>query len=469
MKKFLSRLAGFSIGPIVGALISFITTPLLTHQVHPTEYGKAAMFLTLHLWIQSLIYLGMDQAYTREFHEEKDETKLIQNAMLLPLSSAILILGLVLVFPEFFANLLFEDRAEVFPVIAFAILIIFMVFERFILLHIRMHERAVEYSSFNIILRLNVLIIAVAMLFMDRVSFHTVVYSQIFGQLATDIYLVIRYRHLINFRNFRMDKRLIKNMVHFGLPIMIGAVVFSSLNALDRFFLKYYSDAATLGVYQATLKVAGMIGIIKTAFTSFWVPTAYRWHSENRPMRNFQFISELMMLLMTVAFFGIVLCKEVIVWILGPEYSASTYLIGLMVLPQLLYTTSETTTLGIVFSRQSHLNVLVSGLSIVPTILLNILLTPRLGGVGAVTSSAVGFLLFFALRTWFSKRVGFDFPVMRQFVVAGLMFVCGLLNAFALATWWWNIGFFLMALLIQMPVFKTANHLRLNPNYIDFT
>ena len=186
-------------------------------------------------------------------------------------------------------------------------------------------------------------------------------------------------------------------------------------------------------------------------------------------MRNFQFISELMMLLMTVAFFGIVLCKEVIVWILGPEYSASTYLIGLMVLPQLLYTTSETTTLGIVFSRQSHLNVLVSGLSIVPTILLNILLTPRLGGVGAVTSSAVGFLLFFALRTWFSKRVGFDFPVMRQFVVAGLMFVCGLLNAFALATWWWNIGFFLMALLIQMPVFKTANHLRLNPNYIDFT
>lgn len=81
MKKFLKSLLGFSLGPIIGAFISFLTTPLLTNNINPSEYGKATMFLTLYVWIQSFLFLGLDQAFTREFNDRENKVKLLQNAI----------------------------------------------------------------------------------------------------------------------------------------------------------------------------------------------------------------------------------------------------------------------------------------------------------------------------------------------------------------------------------------------------
>ncbi|NRG35224.1 oligosaccharide flippase family protein, partial [Bacillus circulans] len=67
MKQFLSKLVGFSFGPIIGALIAFITIPVTTYFISPEEYGKSGMF-TLYLGlVLSLLYLGLDQSYTREY------------------------------------------------------------------------------------------------------------------------------------------------------------------------------------------------------------------------------------------------------------------------------------------------------------------------------------------------------------------------------------------------------------------
>lgn len=470
MKKFIKSLAGFSLGPILGAIISFITTPLLTQNIVPVEYGKAAIFLTLYAWIQSFIYFGMDQAYTREFNEYSDEKKLLKNSMILPLSISLILLSAIFINPKFFSNIIFSSPDEVTATIVFGVSIVFIVFERFLLLYIRMREKAFEYSIFNIVIRINVFLIALFLILRGKVDFRTVVYSTALGQIFADIYLIFRYRYVLDLFGFKnIDFKLLKKLAYFGFPIMISAVVFSSLNSLDRFFLRIFATESEQGVYQATLKIAGLIAVVKTAFTSFWVPTAYRWHSQNKPMKNFQFISNLMMFIMTIAFFGIVISKDLIVYLLGSKYSESIYLIGLMVLPQLLYTASETTTLGIVFSRKSYLNIIVSLVSLIPSIILNLILTPNFGGVGAALSSGIGFLFFFTMRTYLSTKTGFKFDMKFQYLAIIIMFICATLNGFYNLPIWMNALFGCITISVQLNIFKEIQLIKKNPNYIDFS
>lgn len=469
MLGFLKRLVGFSLGPIIGAAISFFTTPLYTNNLSTAEYGKAQVFLSTLLVIQSFLYLGMDQAYTREFNEADDEVDLFQQSIILPLILGGLIFVLISLFPKQCSNFLFGTPNEIGPTIAFALVVLLMVVERFILLYIRMHERSLEYSSFNIVLKFNTLFIAACMIWAGTRDFRVVVYATAFGQILADLYLIIRYRSLLNFKAFKPNKPLIKKMLNFGIPVMISALVFSSLKQLDIFFLNHYCSDETLGIYGSAQKVASLIGIFKTAFTSFWVPTAYRWYDEKKPMKNFSFISDLVMFVMTAAFFVIVFAKDLIVKILGSNYYEASYLMPLLALPELLYTASETTTLGIVFSRKSKLNVVVSLVSIIPTVVLNMILTPRYGGLGAAVSSTAGFMVFFALRTYFSNRTGFKIPVRSQFIAVFIMLACGIFNATGKATVWANLIFLVLAVLVQAPVLKDLKRVFTEPDYIDFS
>ena len=55
MKRFLQRLFGFSLGPILGAVISLIQVPILTYFLSTTEYGKAGLFQNMILMIPKLL------------------------------------------------------------------------------------------------------------------------------------------------------------------------------------------------------------------------------------------------------------------------------------------------------------------------------------------------------------------------------------------------------------------------------
>nr|WP_277735492.1 oligosaccharide flippase family protein [Priestia megaterium]WEZ37228.1 oligosaccharide flippase family protein [Priestia megaterium DSM 319] len=166
MNLFIKKLLGFSIGPIVGALIAFITIPLTTYFVSPTEYGRASMFSLFQVLIVTILYLGLDQSYTREYHESSNKTNLLKNAMFLPLMLSILILFCICMNLNTVSSFLFDSEKYNMAALLFGFTIVFMVIERFILLSIRMKEKALEYSIINIVIKLNILIFTLLFFFL---------------------------------------------------------------------------------------------------------------------------------------------------------------------------------------------------------------------------------------------------------------------------------------------------------------
>ena len=428
MNKFIRRFIGFSLGPVIGAIISFFTVPLITAFVSPAEYGKASMFSLFQAIVMTFIYLGIDQAYTREYYAEDDKKSIFQNAVLMPFILSVVLLAIIGVRPQLLSNVLFESPDYTRTAVFFGIAIVFSVVERFILLSIRMQEKAIEFSFFSIVMKVTVFIVAAVMIYFGKRDFLTVVFSTLIGQLLGDALLFVRYRHLLNIKGFKMNKPLVGKMAKFGLPLVFAASLATLMNSSDRLFLRTFSTFTEIGIYTATLKVSQVLGIVQTSFTSFWVPTAYRWHSEDKEIRYYKVISEIILLVMTVVFFALIFSKEIIVKILSPEYIESKYVLALLCLQPILYTLSETTTLGIVFSRKSYLNIWVSVVSILPNIIINLLLTPILGTIGAGIASGISYVFFFSARTYFSSKNGFSFPFKKHFLSIALFLICALIN-----------------------------------------
>lgn len=71
--NFFNNLIKFGIGPIGAAIISFITIPITTWLVDPEQFGLTTMFTLFQTLITSFIFLGIDQAYVREYNDYKQK------------------------------------------------------------------------------------------------------------------------------------------------------------------------------------------------------------------------------------------------------------------------------------------------------------------------------------------------------------------------------------------------------------
>ena len=412
MKELIKKIGGFSIGPIIGALIGFITVPVITYFISPEEYGKTSMFTLAQGTVSMLVYLGMDQAFVREFHVLKDNIdKLIVNAVTIPVTCAFIIDIVILVNKEHISTLLFSNKNEAVAVYALIVLLPFMVVENFALLKIRMEEKGIQYSFFTILLKLLGLVFTILLFLFYEKSFRSVVYAMALAEIINGLVLYIVSMRKIQFKLQYLNRQLIITMLLFGLPLIPAYMLNWALSSMDKIMLRAMCNYEALGLYTAAFKIVSALGILQTCFTLFWTPVAYRWYESNKENSSFTKVSEIISLLMIVMCLCLLLLKNIVALLLGAEFSEAIYIFPFLVLYPIMYTMSETTAVGIGFSRKTQYNILVSALSGGVNIGLNFLLIPIYQSTGAAIATGVSYIVFFWARTIIARKLWWKFPV----------------------------------------------------------
>lgn len=416
MSKFLKKFGGFSLGPIIGAFLGFITVPLVTYFISADEFGRASMFSMAQSTMSILMYMGLDQAYVREFNQARLENKkdeLLVNAMFLPVFMAMLIGVLIFVFPSFVSQILFDNRNEIFISRSLAVMLPFMIFENFGLLKIRMEEKGTLYSFFTILLKLLTLAFTVLLFVAYEKSFRSVIFASVISEILTSCFVIFTSLRKTNLLHSKLDKALIKRMLYFGIPLMPAAIIGWLLTSMDKVMLRTLCNYSELGVYSAAFKIVNVLGIIQSCFTLFWPPVAYRWHEEKKDNKYFSAVNDIVAVVMVIMCMLILLCKDIVAVILGKNFAQSIYIFPFIMLYPIMYTMSETTCLGISFSRKTGYNIIVTAISGTLNVILNYLLIPSLGGKGAAIATGLSYIAFFWGRTLFSRRLWFKFPIKK--------------------------------------------------------
>ena len=90
------------------------------------------------------------------------------------------------------------------------------------------------------------------------------------------------------------------------------------------------------------------------------------------------------------------------------------------------------TAVGISISRRTIFSMLASVLAMLCNLLGNYLLVPKYGAAGAATSTLLSFVLFYVLRTEFSKYVWRNIATRKTYLVLSLLSIHVLINLWVL-------------------------------------
>lgn len=422
-ENFFNGLLKFAIGPLGAAIITFLTLPITTWLVSPEEFGKSTIFMLVQTLTLSFILLGMDSAYAREYNDQEDKHKLLFNALIFPIILAFIISFVSIIFADQIAYIVFETDSNI-VVYSYALWVPFVATEILLLLNMRLKEKGVAYSVFNIFLRLSIMVLTIIFLTIFPKSYVSIILATVCGQVLVDIILIIYCRKDFLIKKGYFDIELLKKMLKFGLPWIPATMIGWVLNSSDRIFLERYTSYEQVGVYFAALKIIGVLGLVQQIFVSYWFPVSYRWEKEGVENKQFTLVSHCLMFFMALLFMGILLFKDILIAILSPEYSYAAMIVPFLLFYPIMNTVSSTTTLGIQFSRKTHYNIWISIIAAASNIILNSLLVPTHGAVGAAIATGFSYIIFFWIRTLISRKLWYKFDL-NYYIVTILILILG--------------------------------------------
>ena len=402
----LVQLRDFGIGPIVGMFISMMTVPITTRLVAPEEFGKSSLFTLMQTIFNLIALLGIDQSFVR-FYNQKDINRknLLFNSVLLPSTLCFSIIIVVLLFRKRISIFMFGQYE---PLIMFSFIFFLpaLLLNRFALLSIRMDLRGRTYSFLNIIMQVVYFIILIILLFFYEKTFRSIVFATIISTILSSIIAIIASKKYFLFSKAEVyvDKPLIKQLLKFGLPLVPAYILTWVMNSFDKISLRTWSTFSELGLYAAAFKIVSILAVLQNIFSTAWMPIAYKWYEEKVPAKKYEDVSTTILAIGSVLFSLIVVFRNVIFLFLGPEYRNTANIFVFLLFMPVMNTVSETTGLGIGFSKKTIYTLYISGIAAILNIIGNYFLVPRYGAVGAAISTCVCYISYFFARTLFSRK-----------------------------------------------------------------
>jgi len=173
------------------------------------------------------------------------------------------------------------------------------------------------------------------------------------------------------------------------------------------------------------------------------------------------------MVSLTIFLFGLLVLsfKDMIFLLFARSYRNASFIAPFLILQPIMYVVSETTVLGINFTKKTYWHIVVTGLSALANFAGNQLLVPYLGAKGAAISTGLSYVLFFTLRTLIAEKlypIGFNLKKIYAgvLVVSLVAFFGTFLENFLIFPLLSVTGIFLILLLYRDEMIYLKNHFK---------
>ncbi len=426
----LKKILQFSLGPIGAAGLGFVTLPLVAWYFPVESLGQLSMLQVSLSFAVMFFSLAMHQAYVREYHEIDDKSILLKSVVSPGLIILFTITLLVSVLPFSISKILFDIESSFISVL-FIISIFASFFINFLSHILRMQERGIAFSVTQIMPKAVLVLLLGFVIFLNLENSFT---NLLIINTVSIVFSVLTFSYItkdiwIPAITSTVDKKYIKKLLKFSLPLVAGSLAYWGLTAMDKFFIRYLSSFEELGVYAIAVSIAGAVSIISTIFSNLWHPTVYKWVKNGVEPTKVQQVIESMFLGVAFVWSCVGLFSWIILYFLPDEYIAVEYLLVACVSISLFYMLSETTVVGIGITRKSMYAMLASIVAFTLNLILNYFLIPPYGASGAAIATVFSFFVFFLVRTEASAYLWVSLPrrkiyfMLLAYMIATTVFV----------------------------------------------
>ena len=420
MSGYLRRLAttgaAYTAASIVSKFIAVALLPLYTRYLTLADYGAAEVMFAAIVTASIVVRLGLIEALLRFYYKDGEDPERIVASTFAGLFWLATIGALIaLPFATPIAEALLDPKTaaeagQMAELVRISIggLWVLTMFE-FMLTLFRLEERA---RAFFVTTILNVLVTigltVVLVVGAGEGARGLLVGSYASGAVTVLVLVFLQRRRLSLF----FDRALLRRLLRFGLPTMPAEASLYLLNFVDRIIIVRYVGLAEAGLYSLAVKFAQGVNILVRGFQLAWPPLAYSIRDDGEARRAYATVVTLFVSGCAFVVTGMWLLSRWIVRALAaPKFFDSYEAVGLITTAVTLYAVYMVLVVILGRTGRTEFNLPATLAALAANVVLNLLLVPPLGIVGAGLALVASYVVVLALMYVFTQRL---FPVPYQ-------------------------------------------------------
>jgi O-antigen/teichoic acid export membrane protein len=435
INKLLKQVSMYFSSGVLVSLGGFLSFPIWTRVFTEAEYGQMSLaFVTLGL-IVVLSKFGMQRAAIR-FYSEFKENKRDQDIKFYYTTgfAGVLVISLIvafifIIFVEFSPVWKFDDQFKSL-LRCLALLIIFEPVINIFLSFLRAEQNVKLHSIIRVTRRYSKLIVTLIFVLVFKLGllgfFLGCVLSD--GIFALLLFILFLQQRKIRRKNFSLS--LLKESIAFGLPLIGLELSALLLTTGDRYLIQYFLGSAAVGIYSVSTNLtAYIVDFFAEALRLAVMPLFISLWEKKGEQETQLFLSSVFRIyfmigipiIFALSFIG----RDLVILIASEKFEAGHIILPFIVTGYVIHKANFLYGAGLYIKKKTiTLSIIIFGSAII-NIILNIILIPIFGLLGAAMTTLTAYLLEALLLIKISfQTVSFKIPVytlLKYIAISGVM------------------------------------------------
>ena len=400
--KYLFKNIGLlSLSQFGSKILIFFLVPLYTAILTTAEYGTYDIFSTLINLLLPILSLNITTAVIRFALDNTERPKQIFSIGLRIFMIGLLIF-LLLVFLNYYLNLFSVlNQYPLFFIAMFIVRGIYQLFSDFA----RGIDKVSAVAIGSITITLVTIITNILFLVVWRWGIVGYFWATILGHLSAIGYFTIKLRLWEYIVFGHIDSKLQQSMLIYSIPMIITSVSWWINGSSDRFIVLAFCGMAANGIYAVAYKIPSILSILQNIFNQAWILSSVKDFDPEDKNNFFANIYNYYHYVLLLGCLVLILCTKIIAYFLYAKdfYAAWKYVPFLLIavlfgamsgfIGGIFATAKDTKAYGFSALGGAVLN-----------IVLNLILVPIYGVLGAAIATTVSYFAIWQVRLLIMRR-----------------------------------------------------------------
>lgn len=426
----------YSAGNLFVRLVNFILLPVYSNLISIEQFGIYSLLMSVYAIAAVFYQLGMISSFTNFYLKESDEQK--RKIVFSSMVNAILLLGgvltvIIIVLSKFLSQKILGSH-DYYLLIDFLFIALFIDTVSAVILQLfKTLEQSKRVFMYMLVAAILSFILNILLVYKLKTGINGIIIAHLVSTAAVFFLLLIPIRKIYS---PSIDKKVIKEIILFSLPLFLSGLFASGVDVIDRFIIDFFLGKKQVGEYSFAYRIAMITNIFVISFRAAWTPYALNRYHQKDYKDSFgktflKLLSAGILLLLIVSFFAEDLFKIQIneKYLFNPQYKG-----GLIILPYVIlgYIFSSVAAFYSVYpfvSGKSYHFLISDGIGLIANVVFNIILIPQLGILGAGISTCISFMIIsFYLFVISKNKIEVDYQKKENLIIALVGISCVVLG-----------------------------------------
>lgn len=398
----------YGLGSALQAGLGFLLLPIYVQSFDPSTYGVFALLTMTGALGGVVLSLGAPSAVARsypDYADEGDRRRVVGTSLNLVLIGAGVVVLLGGPLAPLASTALFGTDAFTLHLWAVVGTALFGQLNNIYLVLLRFRRQSLMVVKINVGVVLGSLVLIWLLVVQLKMGLWGPILGLLGSQVVQFVVLAVLCRRDTSWLGLKREWPI---QLRYGIPSAIVGLQYYLLDSVDRVFLSKMLDVDAVGVYSVGYRIGMAVQIVLVQpFAQIWTPMRLEYRSDANAPRLFSLILTYYTLAgLTVTVSIALFAPEILALIgSGTAYFQAWSVVGLVMLGHLAYGAIGVVDCGIIFNRRIDFHFWGFGLAMLLNGLLNLLLIPPFGIVGAAIATLVSYATLLVIAGAFSQRL----------------------------------------------------------------